>query len=147
MEQPTFGLDLQLGDGAEIEVFATVGELQDIGIPEISAVVVDSTTHKSAGRFKEKTATLKETGAVDFVIKLQTYAELTTLNDAIDLAAHNWKIKATNFETSTGKHAEWAFSAFLTRVKPVGGTPDGYFKAEGTLTITGAATLAEVSDS
>lgn len=145
--QDSFGLDLQLGDGAEPEVFTSVGNITDVNPPEVTAEVKDVTTHKSTDRYKEVKATLLSASKLDAVLLLESDAQLDTLYTTVNgLANHNWKVKAPNFETSTGKHGEWSFSGPLTRVKPVGGGPADTMKVEISIDISGKPLYAEVAD-
>ena len=145
--QDVFGLDLQLGNGAGTEVFASVGSLVDGNLPEVTAETKDVTTHKSPNRYAQTKATLLKGGKVDFVLLVETDAQLDTLYTTINgLANHNWKAIEPNFVTSTGKHGEWAFNGPLTRVKPVAGGPSDVIKVEISIDISGKPTYAEVAD-
>lgn len=64
--QSGFGTQLQMGDGADPEVYTTIAEVKDIGGPEYETGVHDVTNQSSPGAVREKLAGLINAGAVNF---------------------------------------------------------------------------------
>lgn len=57
-----FGIDFQSGNGADPEVFATIGEIVDVTPPNVSRDTVEVTHSKSPDKFREFIGGLRDGG-------------------------------------------------------------------------------------
>ncbi len=92
-----FGTLLQIGDGANPEVFATVAELRTISGPSLNADTIDVTTHNTATPFRRFISGLIDGGDVTFDINFipqdpsHSYSA-GILKDVVNRTARNLKI-------------------------------------------------------
>lgn len=137
-----FGAQIQVGDGAEPEVFTTVAEVLDIGGPDLTRDTEDVTPHDAVDGYEEFIATIRRTGEVTFDVNFvpshathgPTAGGLIGLYESDDL---------TNFKLVLAPSIgyTWSFKAMVTSVSstnPVAGAA----KASVTLKPSGKPTLA-----
>jgi hypothetical protein len=107
-----FGTLLQVGDGGGPETFSTVAEIVDVVPGDVSLETADATHMESPSGFRERVATLLDSGPVtarlNWIGGDSTQAGLRTDQTAKTL--RNFKIVAP------GAAYEWTFSAFVTRI-------------------------------
>jgi hypothetical protein len=134
---PSFGANLQIGDGGGPETFTTIGEVMDITGPTTSVELEDTTTHSSGIPWRTKVATLLDGGEVSFDINYDstdaTHGDGTTglEEDLIARQVRNFRL----ITTDTGA-AQLDFAAYITqfeRQEPVAGLN----RVSVTLSITG----------
>jgi predicted secreted protein len=137
-----FGTLLKLGDGATpTEGFTTIGEVKDIGGPDLKLNTADVTNHSSTDGWKEKIGTLLEGGQVAFKVNFipttATHSFSTGLiKDMVNRTKRNFKLVFPDTGATT-----WTFAALVTQFKP-NEPVDGALEADVTLDITGKPTLA-----
>lgn len=117
----SFGVQLQLGDGATPETFTTVAEVGDVDGGEMTTDNEEVTNHDSPNGHKEYIPTLTDTGAISFPINLKhddaTHIELKTLARSKEI--RNWKI----IDPDAGDTAFYgpAFVSSYSQPRPVAG--------------------------
>jgi hypothetical protein len=126
------GVNLQRGNGAAPEVFATVGEITQFDGPGGSATVIDVSTLQSTAR--EKRIGLADEGQFTLQMNLDpSDATQTGLRaDRIGRVKRNFKLVLTDTALTT-----LSFAAFVLEFK-ISGAVDQVVKAAVTLEITGA---------
>jgi hypothetical protein len=113
MSDSNFGLLLQIGDGATpVETFTTIGEVIELGIPEILTEAIETTNHSSSG-WKEKIPSgLKELSGFDATLEFDQ-AVFEILYDAIDnKSIDNYRIVWADTLIEV-----WSFAAFPSAIK------------------------------
>lgn len=136
-----FGTELQLGDGADPEVFTKIAELIDPS-DEGSSEVVDVTAHTAPNPFREKIVTLLDAGEVTFDVNwVPSHATHNTTNGLrkiwVNRELRNWKLV---FPTDPA--VEDDFSAYVTNIGRSFPVAEG-MQGSITLTITGKPTYGE----
>jgi len=135
-----YGVLLKVGNGATSETFTTIAEVRDIEGPELELEAKEVTSHDSGG-WREFIGTLLSGGEVSFDLNfIPTNATHSysagLIKDMTDRTRRNFQLV---FSDSGG--TTWNFAALVTGFSPSAGVEDE-LKAEVTLTITGAPTLA-----
>lgn len=136
----SFGILLQMGDGAEPEAFATIAEVRDITPPAIQATTEEVTHHTSPGAFLEKIATMLSLGDVTFMVNWLPADPTHDPTDGLIGAAlgrirKNWKIVFPDADSTT-----WAFMGFVTNFTPSGAV-SGVLTGDITIEPTGMPTI------
>lgn len=137
----SFGTLLKIGDGGGTEVFTTIAEVRDISGPGLKLNLEESTSHSSAGGWKESIGTILEGGEVSFEINYDpagaTHNATTGLiRDMVNRTKRNFKVVFPNGGSTT-----WTFGAFVTGFEP-DAPVQGKLAAKVTLEISGQPTLA-----
>lgn len=135
---PGYGTLLKAGDGGSPETFATVVEVNELNLPEITLKTDDATSHDSGG-WEEVIGTLLSGGEIAGKINWRptdpTHDETTGVLAAIlNRSRKNWKM------VLPGSIKTFNFAALLTKFKGLAPV-DGKLSAEFTLKITGAVTV------
>ena len=105
-----YGTDFQRGTGSGPIVYATVGEVIDIKLPELTRDTKDATHYKSPDRYKEYIGALRDGGEAGFTLQFKDAADLTALlTDYQTDAAVPYRIV---FPDAT----HWTFSGLVTKV-------------------------------
>lgn len=135
-----YGSTLQLGDGANPEVFTSIAEITELKPPQMSRDEIDVTSHSSSDGYREFIAGLRDGGEVTFQANWlptnsthdATTGLLETFNDNV---THNWKIVLPN------TLATITFSGFLTAFEP--DLPlEEQGQLSGTIKVSGKPTVA-----
>jgi predicted secreted protein len=129
------GTQLQLGNGATPEVFATIAEITKIQRSGSKMDIVDVTNMDSVGAYREKLATLLDAGEISFDANYVpgdvTQQGLQAQFDGRTLS--NWKI------VIIGGRGTWSFKAYSISAD-FDLTVDKASVFSGKLSITGATT-------
>lgn len=142
MPYSSFGVDLQLGDGATpTEVFASVAQIKDFNPPSLSKDMQETTPHNPGGhKWRTFISGLRDGGEVTFDINYEpdetthdSTAGLLSNLDADDL--RNWKVI---FPQPTAY--EWAFSGTVTAFSP-SNPVEGVQTASITIKVSGKPTF------
>jgi len=134
-----YGTLLKIGDGADPEVFTTVGEVQSISGPSFEIQEVDVTTHGSAaaGSYMESRPTLIDPGSVEFDINYvpddATHIAIRTA--ALAKTVKNWKLELP------GAVQTISFSGYIKSM-PLEFPIDDVIKQKISVRLTGAVTFA-----
>lgn len=134
------GTLIKMGDGGSPESFTTIAEARAISGPNITAAVLDATTHDSAG-WMEKVAGLLNAGQVSFQVMFRPLA--TTHGYTAGILKKLVNKTRTNFQLvfPDGSSTTWTFLAIVTGFNSTE-PHDGLMTANITLEISGAPTLA-----
>jgi hypothetical protein len=130
------GTKLQIGNGAESEVFTDVGELLDMSGPSASLGTADVTSHSSTA--KECVATVLDSGEVTFSINydptLATHKNASggLIYQMQQKTLRNWKIV---FPDTSSSYI--TFSGFVTSFEP-DAPVEGKLSAKLKIKISGA---------
>jgi predicted secreted protein len=103
-----FGTQFQRGDGAEPEVFATIGEATNISGPGMSRETIDVTSHDSPNRFMEWVGGLVDGGEVTFTVNWDPSIHMPLKDDFQDPLPRNYRIALP-----TPPGGQWEFAAFI----------------------------------
>lgn len=136
-----FGTLLQYEDPGDPGEFITVAEVKDLSGPGMTSDVLDTTSHTSAGAFREKIASLIDAGEVTFSIN---YVPVDATHDnATGLVSFMRTRVNMNWQLVWPDTAEtlWAFPGIVTAFSP-GAAVEDLLSADVTITLTGAPTLA-----
>lgn len=143
MAQPisAFGIALQIGDGADPEVFTEIAEVTNLTGPGMSAAVIDVTSHDNDSAWREKLATLLDPGEItlelNFVPTEDTHDATSGLvGDFQGRTRRSFKLVFPDAGSTT-----WEFAGYVTAFSP-SGPVDGALTASCTITIDGVPTLA-----
>lgn len=137
------GTLLQRGDGGGPENFTTVAEVVDISGPGMSVETIDTTSHESAGGWREYISGLADGGEVSFEINYipdsaSHDATAGLLQDFQGKTLRNWNLVFPDVSSTT-----WAFSAFITGFEPTApASGNDKLGASVTMKVTGQPTLA-----
>jgi predicted secreted protein len=104
-----FGTQFQRGDGANPEVFSTIGEATNISGPGLERDTIDVSSHDSPDRFREYVGSLIDPGEVTFTVNWDPAIHLALKDDFQDPLPRNYQIVLPNPPGGT-----WSFSAFIT---------------------------------
>jgi predicted secreted protein len=104
-----FGTQFQRGDGANPEVFSTIGEATNISGPGLERDTIDVSSHDSPDGFQEFVGGLKNPGEVTFTVNWDPAIHLPLKDDFQDPLPRNYQIVLPNPPGGT-----WSFAAFLT---------------------------------
>ena len=87
------GTTISIGDGASPEVFTAIGEVTNLGGPEISAEEIETTSLDSVGGFKEFIGGLRDGGSVTLDMNyLGSNAQQNDMRDNIGGVTKNYQI-------------------------------------------------------
>jgi predicted secreted protein len=133
-----FGTLLKAGNGASAEVFTALAEVKSIRGPELLAEIVDITHMSSPGGYREKLATLLDTGPITFDVNFLpgTAAQKVISTDLAAKTKRNFKLEFTDTGVTT-----WAFSGYYTSLSP-SAEIDGVLSASVEVTVTGAVAIS-----
>lgn len=126
------GTKVKVGDGADPEVFAAIGEVLDITGPGQTLNTEDATNHDSGG-WREPIPTILEGGEVTFDINY--YGDATQAAVLADIKARTKR----NFEIEYPDTSKDVFSGYFTsfsKSAPV----EGILRASVTIMISGPVT-------
>lgn len=132
----SLGTLLKIGDGADPEVFTTIGAVKDISGPSIKMGTTDASTHASLA--KEWVASIVDNGEVSFDINFD-YSDTTHAGLMTDLNAGTLR----NFEiilTDSGA-TQVDFTAIVTGYE-LSAPVEGILTASISLQISGPITIA-----
>jgi hypothetical protein len=92
------GTLLKMGDGGSPEGFTTIGEVRSISGPAVNVTVVDTTTHSTAGNYREKAPVLIDAGKATFEVNFNP--DDPTLNPTLDTSVWGTmdQLLTVNFE-------------------------------------------------
>jgi hypothetical protein len=135
----SFGTVLQIGDGADPEVFTGIAEVRDIDGPGLELSTIEVTHHLSPDATREHMATLKDLTEISFEIAfIPTGAthDLTTglMSVWYNRTKNNWRIVFTDSGSTT-----WQMSGFVTSFG-LGAPVEGILTASCTIKLTGGIT-------
>ena len=117
----------------------TVAKLTNIGGIELSADMVDVTTHQSADSYKEKIAGLIDAGDVSIEGLLDPADADGQMAMLTDLNGRTKRAFVITFPVATG--TAWGGNAYISKLK-IGDAPiDGSLPFSATISITGKPTL------
>ncbi len=110
------GTRLLKGDGASPENFTAIANVKSISGPGFKVTVIDTTTHSTAGNYREKAPVLVDAGSTTFMVNYDpadpTLAPATGLiNDLSELTTSNWQLQ---FPLSDTLNTQMEFRAFVT---------------------------------
>lgn len=108
-----FGADFQRGTGSGPITYATIGEVIDITLPELTRDTKDATHYKSADRFKEYIGGLRDAGEASVKIQFKEPADLD------DLLADFQLDTAVPYKIVFPDATDWAFTALITKIGAV----------------------------
>ena len=132
-----FGIALKRGDGVTpTEGFATIGNVTNVGGPEIERETYDVTSHDSVDGWREFIGGLKDGGEVSIEINYDPRIHDSLVEDFEDTAPRNYKM---TFPAALG---EWAMKLILTgfaQEAPV----DGKLAAELKFKVSGKPAITE----
>lgn len=136
----SFGILLQMGDGAATEVFATIAEVRDITPPAVQAATEEVTHHTSPGAFLERIATLLSLGDVTFMVNWLPSDPTHDgteglLSKVLNRERTNFKMVFPDADSTT-----WGFAGFVTQFTPSGAV-SGVLTGDITIQPTGQPTL------
>lgn len=134
-----YGAQLQVGDGANPENFATVAGVKDISGPAISRDLVEVTSHDSADGYEEHVPTIRRSGEVTFDLNWDpsdaTHDMTTGLGALVD------SDDATNFRLVYARIGyEWQFAGYVTNFS-TGAPVAGVHTGSVTIKVTGVPSL------
>lgn len=130
-----YGVVLSRGNGAgPPEVFTAVGNVQNLGGPELSRETYDVTAHDSPDKWREFIGGLKDGGEVSVEVHYDPDKHDTYITDFSDVNARSWRIV---WPQALG---QWDFKAILTGFNP-SAPVDDKLAAELTLKVTGKPTI------
>lgn len=134
---PTQSVTLAVGNAASPEVFTTIAQVVNISGPDGSATEIDTTALDSAA--KTFRVGLKDEGSVGFTINYDADdAQHAALRTALgSTTSKNYRITLT--DTSPAK--TYTFAAYVQQFA-LDISPDDVVKANASLRITGAITVA-----
>jgi predicted secreted protein len=117
----------------------TIAEVNNISGPSFSMGTMETTSHDSAGGWKQFVTTLKDGGEVSFEINFDpvaaTHGTSGLLDDFVDGTLQTFTITFTDTA-----HTVWTFTAYVTKFSP--SMPvEGKLGASVTLKLSGAPTL------
>ena len=134
-----FGTLLQLGDGADPEVFTTIAEVKDITGPGLEADTIEVTNHSSPGAWREYIAGLLDAGEVTFDVN---YLPGDATHDATTGLQANLLARSVDSYRLTWPTADTVtFPAFVTGFE-TGAPVDDALSASVTLKVAGEPTFA-----
>lgn len=133
------GTQLQVGDGAEPEVFTPVARVTDISGPGLIAEVEDVTSHDTSG-WRERLSTILDAGEITFDIfyipNNPTHNQTTGLLQLyLNRLLTNFRLVMTDAAATT-----YNFSGYVTSFETSAPIAAAY-RASITITITGAVTI------
>lgn len=136
----SFGILLQMGDGADPEVFTTIAEVRDISPPELTRDTEETTHHTSPGGWEELLGTLKRSGEVTFEVNWLPTDATHNASDGILSLYDSGEI--TNFQIifPDSGTTTWAFAAIVTKFQPTGAVA-GVLRGNVTFKPTGPVSL------
>lgn len=127
-----FGIQFKRGNGADPQVFTTIGNLVDVTPPTKTRETKDATHHGVANRIRKVIAGLRDLGEATIVLHFDPggTAEDDLNDDFMSDVPVDYKIVYPNAE-------EDPFTAFVTELSPA--TPlDDVMKISAKLKLTGA---------
>lgn len=133
----TQGVVLKRGDGGGSEVFTSIGNIESLKGPGMSATMVEVTDLDST--WVEEKAVIKDGGEVSFDLFFLPSAaaqQAGIWTDFTGLTKRNWQIVDTG---TTPNQTTWAFAAYVTKIDPSYAKKD-VIKGSITLRVTGAVT-------
>ena|SRR5688500_3473366 len=137
-----FGTLLQVGDGADPEVFATIAEVKDIDGPDISMDTEDITPHDAVGGWEEFVPTILRSGEITFDLNfVPSNAQHGDASGGLIASLKSRARKNYRLVLPTSPAYQWTFAAYVTGFSnsmPVGGV----LGASVTLKVTGVLALA-----
>lgn len=133
-----WGAQLQIGDGAMVEVFTAIAQVRDIGGPSLSLDTLDVTTHDSTDAWRDFVGGLKDGGEVslELVYNPDSLTQIALRTDLDGRTVRNFKLVFPDATSTT-----WAFAATVTGFEPSANVGDE-LSASCTLKVTGEPTLA-----
>lgn len=132
----------QLGHGTTFSWNSqVVAELTKIGTIELSADMIDVTTHQSTDYFKEKMPGMIDPGEVP----IEGYFDPTDTNGQAsmlaDMISRTSRAFAITFPSATG--TSWSGNAYVSKIKPAGEADStGMIPFTASLAVTGKPTFA-----
>jgi predicted secreted protein len=131
-----FGTLLKIGDGTTVEGFNTLVGVRNLGGPEFSLEMIDTTHHSSASAYREMVASFISAGTVNFDLLFDSadnyHLQLFTDFEARTL--RNWELVFT--DTGTQTHSFSAYISSMALAAPI----DDAVTMACTITISGAVT-------
>jgi len=139
------GTTLWVGDGASPEVFSKIGKVKSISGPSFSVDFVDTTTHDTAGNFRETAAVLCAAGDLQFTVNYDpsdaTLAPATGLFDQMqNLERKHGQLR---FPPSDTEETMMSFAYYVSG-HPMSFPVDGIIEANISLKIDGAITWGTI---
>lgn len=134
-----FGVTLERSNMTGSPVFAAIGNIVNVGGPEIERETYDVTAHDSTGGWREFIGGLKDGGEVSVELNYDPDIHDVLVGDFDDISARDYRLTWPTVEgQATG--ARWAFTAFMTGFAPEGPSDDK-LACEITFKVTGKPTL------
>ena len=131
-----FGSLLKIGDGASSETLNTLLGVRNLGGPEYSLEMIDTTHHSSASAYREMVASFLSAGTIPFDLLYDSndthHAQLFT--DFIARTLRNFAIVFT--DTGTETHSLSGYVSQLTLAAPI----DDAVTMACVITVSGAVT-------
>jgi predicted secreted protein len=112
------GTQLQRGDGASPETFATIAEMTKVQGTGSKADVIDVTNMDSPTAYREKLVTLLDAGEISFDGNL-IGSDVTQQDVQADFdarALHNWKVVLPVDPATSQPRGHWDFQAFVSSI-------------------------------
>lgn len=129
---------IEMGDGADPEVFTKVANVKSIGGPGMSREVIDTTSHGDEAR--RKMADLIDAGEVP--LEIQWDPSETTHDETTGLYGAFMDGENRNFKIKFGTAATLSFAGFVSAFEFGAEAEGGVLTATTTITIDGLPTLA-----
>jgi predicted secreted protein len=134
-----YGTLLKVGDGQEVETFASIGEVVNIDPPELINEAVEATNHGSGGWKEFVSGGLKELTEFTTTVNFVDAAVTALYNDLVAGTEKNYQIVFPDDGSTT-----WTFAALVVGIKPMSvdaASPEA-LQAEIKFRPTGANVLA-----
>lgn len=125
------GAELRVGDGASVEVFASIGECISIGGPTMDSEEVDFTHLGSTSGYREKLQGFKDAGQIDVNMNwvATDFDALLVLYNSGDVM--NWELELPDDDSSTYEFQGWVKTCPMD-------VPEGRVTNKVTIRLTGA---------
>lgn len=129
------GAKFKRGDGAVVEAFTAIAEVNSINGPTMSREQYDATSLDSTGGYREYIPGFRDGGDVTIAVNFTLAGFNTLLDDFQNDDARNYQIVLPDAGATTLQ-----FAAFVTNM-PLSIVPDDKITYEVTFKVTGALTL------
>lgn len=134
----TKGTQFQIGDGAAVEAFLTVGRVHNVGEVKRTRETVDVTTHDSPGDSKEFISGLRDGGSVQIQYRVATDAGQAAIAAADDDGdPHNFRVVYPN---AMG----WTFSGIVTEYGVAESGVEGVLNGSATVKVSGVPAFGAI---
>jgi predicted secreted protein len=134
------GTIIKQGDGADPEVFTTIAEVKSIGGPSFSSDTIDTTSHDTAGAWRDFIASLIDPGELTFDLNfVPTHGTHDGTTGLLSLLVSRAR---TNFQFVFPDTAAttWELAGIVTGFE-IGAPTDDVLSASVTIKLVGAPVL------